>query len=256
MSRRFAIRRAKPKPARVGRATEGRVSNNESFIDEVNEEVQRDKLFQLLRKYGWIGVVVVLVLVGGTAFNEWRKAQDRAAAEGLGDAFLAAVEADDAAERAAALAGIPAEGNAAVLRDLLAASELTATGDQAAAAERLRAIAATPGIDPIYADLAVLKAAMQGQDAPAERIAILEPLSQPGAPFRLLALEQIAYAQVEAGEAEAAQDTALSIIEDADVGRALRERAQNLIVALGGAVPSQSAETGAADTGTAQQGNE
>ena len=111
------------------------MSNNESFIDEVNEEVQRDKLFQLLRKYGWIGVVVVLVLVGGTAFNEWRKAQDRAAAEGLGDAFLAAVEADDAAERAAALAGIPAEGNAAVLRDRMVDYAMTIPDYQGAVKE-------------------------------------------------------------------------------------------------------------------------
>ena len=68
------------------------MSNNESFIDEVNEEVQRDRLFQLMRKYGWIGVVLVILLVGGTAFNEYRKAQARAAAQSLGDAMLAAIE--------------------------------------------------------------------------------------------------------------------------------------------------------------------
>ncbi len=36
------------------------MSNNDSFIDEVNEEVRRDKLYALFRKYGWIGVVAVL----------------------------------------------------------------------------------------------------------------------------------------------------------------------------------------------------
>ena len=33
------------------------MSNPESFIDEVTEEVRRDKLFGYLRRYGWIGIV-------------------------------------------------------------------------------------------------------------------------------------------------------------------------------------------------------
>ena len=30
------------------------MSNPDSFIEEVTEEVRRDKLFALFRKYGWI----------------------------------------------------------------------------------------------------------------------------------------------------------------------------------------------------------
>ncbi|MFD1808819.1 hypothetical protein ACFSHQ_13850 [Gemmobacter lanyuensis] len=40
------------------------MSNPESFIDEVTEEVRRDKLFATFRKYGWIGILAVLGIVG------------------------------------------------------------------------------------------------------------------------------------------------------------------------------------------------
>ena len=48
------------------------MSNNESFIDEVTEEVRRDRLFAMFRKYGWIGVVLVLGVVGGAAYTDWQ----------------------------------------------------------------------------------------------------------------------------------------------------------------------------------------
>ena len=44
----------------IGAVGDTSVSNPESFIDEVNEEVRRDRLYQNIRRYGWIAVVVVL----------------------------------------------------------------------------------------------------------------------------------------------------------------------------------------------------
>ena len=71
------------------------VSASDSFIEEVTEEGRRDRLFAMIRRYGWIAVLAVLTLVGGAAWNEWRKAQDVAAAQTLGDGIVAALEADD-----------------------------------------------------------------------------------------------------------------------------------------------------------------
>ena len=70
------------------------MSNPESFIDEVTEEVRRDKLFAAFRKYGWIGGLLVAVVVGGTAWTEWRKSTEAAAAQAFGDAILTATEAE------------------------------------------------------------------------------------------------------------------------------------------------------------------
>ena len=38
------------------------MSDTDSFIDEVSEEVRRDKLFGYIRKYGWIAITSVLLL--------------------------------------------------------------------------------------------------------------------------------------------------------------------------------------------------
>ena len=66
------------------------MSNPDSFIDEVTEEVRRDKLFAAFKKYGWIGGLVVAVVVGGTAYTEWRKSSEAAQAQAFGDAVFAA----------------------------------------------------------------------------------------------------------------------------------------------------------------------
>ncbi len=63
------------------------MSSNESFIQEVSEEVRRDRLFGLFRKYWWIGFCLILLLVGGAGINEWRKIQERTVAESNGDAL-------------------------------------------------------------------------------------------------------------------------------------------------------------------------
>ena len=61
------------------------MSETDSFIEEVTEEVRRDRLYGLLKRWGWAGILFVLIVVGGAAWNEWSKAQARAAAEALGD---------------------------------------------------------------------------------------------------------------------------------------------------------------------------
>ena len=53
------------------------MSNPESFIEEVTEEVRRDRLFAAFRKYGWIGVLLVLLTVAAllalvSAVYYWR----------------------------------------------------------------------------------------------------------------------------------------------------------------------------------------
>lgn len=208
------------------------MANRDSFIDEVTEEVRRDRLYAMFRRYGWIGALVIVLLVGGAAVNEYLKSQARAEAEALGDALLAALETPDETARAEALAAIDASGNprAQALVALLSA------GAGEGGADRLWAISEDPGLPPLWRDVAALKAAAAstGQMPPAELIARLEPLALPGAPYRLLALEQIALAELARGESGAALDALNEIAADDATGQGLRQRVLQLIVALGG----------------------
>ena len=52
---------------------EKNVSDTDSFIEEVSEEVRRDRLFKIFKKYAWVAVLIVVLLVGGAAFNEYNK---------------------------------------------------------------------------------------------------------------------------------------------------------------------------------------
>ncbi len=214
------------------------MSNTDSFIDEVSEEVRKDQLFGYMRKYGWIAVVVVLLLVGGTAFSEYRKAQATAAAEETGNAILAALELDDDAARAEALSSIDASGGAAAITGLLQAANLSEMEDDAAAIAVLDGVATADDTPEVYRDLAALKAAMvtDGPLSLEERRATFEDLAAPGAPFRLIAQEQIALLNVEAGEIDLALEQFGAIALDADVTRGLRDRAFGMIVALDGDV--------------------
>ena len=211
------------------------MSNPESFIDEVTEEVRRDKLYAQLRKYGWIGVLAVLLLVGGAAANEWIKARDRAAAEATGDAILAAVEIDDAAARLATLDGLGAEGDRTALITLIAAA---VADDPAEADRRLAALAEDTSRPALYRDLAQLKRTLlPGALDAAARVEVLTPLTAPGGAFRVLAEEQIALAEIELGQTEAARTRLKALLSDTEASQALRRRVSQLIVALGGTAP-------------------
>lgn len=211
------------------------MSDTDSFIDEVTEEVRRDRLFALMRRYGWIAVMLVLLLVGGAAWNEWRKAQARAEAQALGDAMLAALSREARVDRAVALSGIETANPAALaVRDLLAASEIAQEAPQDAAA-RLLEIADRPGTDPVYRQIATLKAvSLPGSGLDAEtRRSRLDVLAASGGLVRLLAEEQLALIDLEIGERQAALDRFMRIAADAEITAGLRRRVTQVIVALG-----------------------
>lgn len=208
------------------------MSNTDSFIDEVSEEVRRDKLYAAFRRWGWVGILAVALIVGGAAWNEWRKAQAAGAAQAAGDALMDALLAEDPVGRAAALAATGATD--AVSRLLLAGQEVLAA-DVPAAVATLDALAGDAAQPALYRELARLRSLMlqAGTMPPADRIAALQQLAAPGATFAPLANEQIAMAQIEAGDLTAARAMLDTILADAATPQGLRSRAEALMLALG-----------------------
>lgn len=207
------------------------MSNPESFIDEVTEEVRRDKLYAALRKYGWIGIVTVVAIVAGAAYVEWQNARQMRAAQATGDAVLAAMESDD---RLAALADVEASGNATAVIELIAAAEAE---DPARADSLLEAVAQNAAYPVLYRDLATMKRVLvEGSPmSPEDRIAALEPLTVAGGAFRVLAEEQIALAALESGDREAAVTRLQGLMDDAESTDSQRARIDDLLTALGAA---------------------
>ncbi len=210
-------------------------NSNDSFIDEVTEEVRRDRLYGYFRRYGWIALVAVVAIVGGAAYTEWRRASDAAAAQAVGDSIYAAIEPAEASARAEALAALDIAGPASAPVHMLEAASLLDAGETEKAAEVLAALSADPGHPRVWRDLAALKRVLILGDAlaPDDRMAALQPLSVPGAPFRVLAAEQQALAMIAKGDASGALAALEQLVADQEATPGLRLRAAQLMVTLG-----------------------
>lgn len=209
------------------------MSETDSFINEVSDEVRRDNLYKQFKKYGWILVLVVVAIVGGTAYNEWDKSQRQTRAELTGDLLLAAEVANDPM----ALAEIANSGSAsAVVAQLAQANMFTEAGDMAAALAALRKVTNDLEAATVYTDLAWLKILMlDGENmASGERNSAYDRLTAANGPYRLLALEQRAMQYIRDGDIDAAKSELTAILADPAITSGLRSRAQQLIVALGG----------------------
>jgi hypothetical protein len=215
-----------------------RVSESDSFISEVTEEVRREKLFAALRRWGWLIGVVILLIVGGAAWREWSQARARMAAQAEGDAFRAALAVSDPAERAAALQSLSGGGSAPVVRLAEAGARMEA-GDAAAAAATLAELASDGAAPEIYRDLAALQRIMAlGPDLDtSERLAALDRLAAEEAPLRLLALEQRALLRLETGDDAGALADLDAILASPLAPEGLRGRSQQLAIAAGGEYP-------------------
>ncbi|SIQ16083.1 hypothetical protein SAMN05421641_104101 [Paracoccus thiocyanatus] len=209
-------------------------NQNDSFIDEVTEDLRRDRLFTLFRRYGWVALLVILGIVGGAAWREWSGSQAESRARTWGDAITAARQGDDPV---AALSAVDPAGGAGrkALAEMLAAGAEAEAGLSQKAAERLKAAAATLRDDPVLHDLALLKAVMAAGPAmdAAERDRLLAELSKPGAPFELLALEQKAVALIGAGRTEDAVMLIGQIQQKDGLSESLRRRLSEMMITLG-----------------------
>ncbi len=217
------------------------MSNPDSFIEEVTEEVRRDRLFRLFRKYGWIGIVVVLAVVGGSAWNEWSKSRAEARAQAFGDAISDALDQGTPEDRSAALAAIPADGTQTALIGLVQSSDVQ--GDREANLAALDKVAADTTLSPAYRDLAVLRRVLlSGTDSPlADRRAALQGIAVAGRPYRTLAEEQLAYLLVEEGKTDEAIAAMITLLQDQEASGGLRARLTQMVKVLGGTLPDQAA---------------
>lgn len=213
------------------------MSNSDGFIEEVTEELRRDKLFATMKRYGWLVGLAVVLIVGGAAYNEYRKDQAEARAQSLGDAMVAALAMPDETQRAQELASIEAATpQAQAVLNMLAAAELAEAGDVPGGVARLDEVAVNGDVPQIYRSIAQFKAlVLQTETMPAsDRRQGFEALAQPGSQMRLFAQEQLALIDIEEAAPDAAIDRYQAILTDAEVTPDLQERALQVIVALGG----------------------
>jgi len=211
------------------------VSETDSFIREVEEEVRQDRMFRLWKKYGPYAVAGVVGVVAISAGLTWMKHREVLKARETGGAFLAADIGS--VEDQEVLAGA-VDGPAETIAQLRLAAAKAQAGETEAAAGIYRSVADAPGLDPIYSELARLQAVRVSAAVmdPAAAVAELDPLTAEGAPYRALALELRAAIRLNAGETEAAHEDLQAILSDPTATRDIQGRASVMLVSSGGDV--------------------
>ena len=212
------------------------MSDTDSFIEEVSEEVRRDRMFDLFRRFGWIAVAAVLLLVGGAAWNEWSRSKQQTQAEALGDAVVAALQLEDAAQRAVALQDIQsqtADGQAIV--QLLSAAELAADNRASDALTQLAAVRDNDEVQSIYRQIAAFKFLVipNSGSSVEDRQSGLEALISSGSALRVLAEEQLALLDIELGNEADTVVRLQRLLEDSEITPGVRRRVTQLITSLG-----------------------
>jgi hypothetical protein len=220
---------------------------SEEFIREVDEELQRDRMAKLWRRYGALVVALAVLVVAATAgkvgWDQWR--QRAMAAEAVrfaaAEQALAAARNEEAAERFAALAAEGGTGYAGLAR-LREAEAKLAQGDEAGAVAALEQLAGATADDPILRDLGLLLAAQRELDTadPGELTARLQPLAAADSPWRHRARELLALAAIRAGELDRAKELLAALSREAGVPPTQQRRAEELLQAIGGSVEQAS----------------
>jgi hypothetical protein len=213
-----------------------------NFIEEVDEEVRRDRAERLWKRWSPVVIGAVVLLLAGVAGHQvWKGWEaDRAAAAGARfSAALALAQTGKPAEAAAAFADLSRAdaGGYAVLARFQQAANLVEAKDIAAATAAYDAIAGDSRVDARFRDLARYLAAFHGLDqlAPDQ---IRQRLSAIGtdSPWSANARELTAVAELKAGNTEEARRQLTALADDPLVPTGLRGRAAELLAALGGPV--------------------
>ena len=212
------------------------VSDTDSFLQEVSEELRRDRLYRNIRKYGWLAILLVVLVVGGATYREYLKSKTETAAQLFGTSIINALGEKNIDDRISKLQKINASGdNAKVVIAMLLSAELN--GSEIATLEKssLSTITEDSSIDAHYRELLNFKILLGSAETLSleERATAFEALSKPGNPFRLLAEEQLALIELEQGYIDNAVEKISQILLDAELTAGLRNRATQMMIALG-----------------------
>ena len=212
------------------------VSDTDSFLQEVSEELRRDKLYRNIRKYGWVAILFVIVIVGAATYREYLKSQAATEAQLFGTSIIDALNEKNVVDRVAKLQKINAPSdNAEAILALLLLAESNGKDNTNQEDGFLSNVIENLSIEAHYRDLLNFKillgsAATMNID---ERISAFEEIARPGNVYRLLAEEQLVLIELEQGNSEKAVEKLSQILLDAELTAGLRNRATQMMIALG-----------------------
>lgn len=205
---------------------------------EVDEDLKRDNLNQLWKKYGGFvigaAVAVVLVVSAVVGWREWQRAENLEQSDRLLRAGEIA-EADDLASAIAAYEDIAddADGGHELLARLQEAALAAEVDDQQRVVATYDAVAGSDA-DPVYRDLATLLSVMHASEGgdPEALIERLAPLRAEDNPWRFSARELTAVLERRRGNVDQAVELFRGLEAAPEAPPDLRNRAREMLAAM------------------------
>lgn len=212
------------------------------IFKEVEEDLRREKLEQLWKRYGRaviaLAVLVVIGTAGSVAWQRYQQHREAQLAEQYGAAIaLTDPTTGDLAKADAALANIAdAGGGYGALAALERAAVKAKAGDLDGAGKIYDGLASDSGAPAALRDLARLLKAMRLVDSgdPAALTASLAPLMAPENPWRFSATELTALLALKSGDQKRATELFTQLADDQAAPSSLRARAAEMAAALKG----------------------
>jgi hypothetical protein len=208
---------------------------------EIDEELRRDNVAKLWKRYGnYVIAVAIVIVVATAAIVIWRDYEEGQRAE-QSLAYSAAVAAarntgPEAGVQALAPVIADAQAPYSVLARFQAAALLAEQGDSAGALGEYDALSKDSAVPERLRELATVLYGLHALDTvePAEIIARLEPLTAAGSPWRYSAMELTGLAARRSGDTARAREIFTTLADDLDAPQALRGRAAEMLAALQG----------------------
>lgn len=229
------------------------------IFNEIDEDIRREQLSRLWRRFGPLLIllaVLIVVGVGGWRYWEYSKAKEAAAAGERYVAAMALAQDGKPAEAEAALKAIANDGPQGyrVLARFRAASELART-DPAGGLAGFEAIAQDGSVSALLRDMARVRAAFLLVDTGSQSdvASRVEVLAAPGNAWRHAARELMALAAWKAGDVADTRRWAQDLIGDIEAPAGSRTRGQLLLDLASGADQAGTPEAAIpadAETGT------
>ena len=176
---------------------------SESFIKEVSEEVKRDRLFKALNKFKWPLFALIVLLVGSVGGYEYYKYDKKTKAQKNGEFLISAIES--LKENGQTVTEKIDNKFTSVLIKLNEAKYFEEKGDMKSASAAYNYIISKYGENKFFNhyskfQLYLMDPAKNLGDV--KKIKILDELSAPDSPLKLLALEQKLYLYVKINDHE------------------------------------------------------
>ena len=208
------------------------MNNNDSFIEEVSEELRKDKLTKFVKKYIWFIVLIILIFILIIGYNEYRKKTTLKINQNNTDVIYNFINNsnDNSFKELESLASSN-EIKSIVPKFLLSRKYIIENNTQKAK-EILFSIQNIKDVPIEFSDLSKFYIFFIEEDDN-KRKSLIEELNSPNSPFRLSSLEQKVYILVSENQFRKANDLIELILDDIELSNGLKQRMKNIQKVIG-----------------------